>query len=346
MDNPRVAQPPTLDPSVDWGQTQGEILCPLCDYNLRGLPDPRCPECGYRFEWADLIDPARRRHPYLFEHHPTRKAWSFFRTVRGGLWPHRFWTSLHPAQPSYVRRLILYWFLACLPFLLVGLSWLFLVLSNLAQRTQQDRAAIIATFNNPVAALDPAFATLVQRFPNRAALDQYLDTHLPLPPSLRFLQRALRREWRPPWTQSLVRLVRVSLILFCWPWLTFLILLLYRMSMRRARIRNVHILRCVVYCSDVILWTAPAGALAYLVRVALVFGAIDPARLSFHRLDAPAVDTAGILVAGAFFLAFIWRLTIAYRSYLRFDHALATVLASQIIALLIVVNLLVERRPF
>jgi hypothetical protein len=26
----------------------------------RGLAEPRCPECGYWFEWADLRDPAKR----------------------------------------------------------------------------------------------------------------------------------------------------------------------------------------------------------------------------------------------------------------------------------------------
>ena len=70
-----------------------DAACPLCGYDLRGLetaPDPRCPECGRRFEWADFTDPARRRHPYLFEHHPERPAWSFARTLLGGLRPGRF----------------------------------------------------------------------------------------------------------------------------------------------------------------------------------------------------------------------------------------------------------------
>ena len=38
------------------------VNCPLCGYDLRGLVDPRCPECGYRFVWADLTDSTRRRH--------------------------------------------------------------------------------------------------------------------------------------------------------------------------------------------------------------------------------------------------------------------------------------------
>src|SRR4051794_13009935 len=63
------------------------LPCPLCDYDLRGLTEPRCPECGYWFDWSDLIDPTKRRHPYLFEHHSRRNVWSFFRTMLGGLRP-------------------------------------------------------------------------------------------------------------------------------------------------------------------------------------------------------------------------------------------------------------------
>ena len=44
----------------DWSQQVEEICCPLCGYNLRGLSEPRCPECGHRFEWHTLIDPAER----------------------------------------------------------------------------------------------------------------------------------------------------------------------------------------------------------------------------------------------------------------------------------------------
>jgi len=93
----------------DWDKIDEEIHCPLCEYNLRGLIEPRCPECGYRFTWPELLDPTRRLHPYLFEHHPERNLWSFWKTALGGLRPWRFWRSLNPVQPSSPRRLIVYW---------------------------------------------------------------------------------------------------------------------------------------------------------------------------------------------------------------------------------------------
>src|SRR5688572_27297452 len=90
------------------------VFCPLCEYDLRGLEEPRCPECGYRFTWAELHDPALRLHPYAFEHHPERNVSSFRQTLLGGLRPWRFWRTLFPTQPSQPRRLFVYWILAAM----------------------------------------------------------------------------------------------------------------------------------------------------------------------------------------------------------------------------------------
>src|SRR5881409_436100 len=94
--------------------TSDALRCPMCDYDLRGQVEPRCPECGYRFDWDELRDPARRLHPYLFEHHPERNLWSLWRTFLGGLRPRRFWSTLYPAQPSRPWRLRLYFLIVCL----------------------------------------------------------------------------------------------------------------------------------------------------------------------------------------------------------------------------------------
>src|SRR5437762_8218870 len=95
---------PAAPPRVD----DESLHCPLCGYDLRGLGDPRCPECGSRFTWAELRDPARKLHPYLFEHHPERNVSSFVQTLLGGLLPWKFWSTLLPIQPSRPKRLILY----------------------------------------------------------------------------------------------------------------------------------------------------------------------------------------------------------------------------------------------
>ena len=107
LDPPPAASPSPPD-APDWDAVREEVRCPLCGYQLRGLVEPRCPECGYTFSWPELTDPTRRRHPFLFEHHPNRNLWSFRRTLWAGLRPGRFWRSLSPAQPSFPRRLAAY----------------------------------------------------------------------------------------------------------------------------------------------------------------------------------------------------------------------------------------------
>jgi hypothetical protein len=97
--------------SPDWTSISHEVLCPLCEYNLRGLNTPRCPECGYPFEWTEILDQRRQNHPYLFEHHPEQNFKSFWQTAAGACRPRQFWISLHPGQRSRLWRLFLYWFL-------------------------------------------------------------------------------------------------------------------------------------------------------------------------------------------------------------------------------------------
>src|SRR5689334_19280249 len=98
----RTAAAPSLNPDAapDWDAIPEEGGCPLCEYILRGLSEPRCPECVYRFIWPELFDPALKAHPYLFEHNLRRPVRSFVRTMVGGLRPQKLWSSLRPTQPS------------------------------------------------------------------------------------------------------------------------------------------------------------------------------------------------------------------------------------------------------
>ena len=93
----------------DWSSITRDIKCPMCDYNLRGLIAPTCPECGYRFQWDRVLYPIRYLHPYLFEHHPDRNIGSFVQTQTRNFRPFGFWKTIDPSQPLNVRRLMIYW---------------------------------------------------------------------------------------------------------------------------------------------------------------------------------------------------------------------------------------------
>ena len=71
------------------------VPCPLCEYELRGLAEPRCPECGYRFEWAEVLAPAAAP-PFVFECQPRHNVTSFVATQWNGYGPRRLWRGFRP----------------------------------------------------------------------------------------------------------------------------------------------------------------------------------------------------------------------------------------------------------
>lgn len=70
---------------------EADVLCPRCSYNLRGLIQLRCPECGLTFAREDL-DVEKRWQRGLFEFRPG--VASYLRTQRRML------------SPSFARRLL------------------------------------------------------------------------------------------------------------------------------------------------------------------------------------------------------------------------------------------------
>jgi hypothetical protein len=109
----RVTQSDPSDVPPDWSGSAVELTCPLCGYDLRGLATPRCPECGFAFTWAELLDAKRDRHPWLFEHaRRGRQVKAFLATYFRTCLPQRYWRQVTPANPVRLRRLLLYWLIA------------------------------------------------------------------------------------------------------------------------------------------------------------------------------------------------------------------------------------------
>ena len=165
-------------PIADSPGSAEPVQCPLCDYDLRGQIEPRCPECGYRFVWEELRDPRLRLHPYLFEHHPERNSWSFLRTLRGGMMPRRFWRGLLPIQPSRPRRLVLY-------YVIVALALMSGLVVQLAQLTADEITGNRAMRRNAAQSLaTPQGINVLNTHPKFAGktVQQVIDQELPLEP--------------------------------------------------------------------------------------------------------------------------------------------------------------------
>lgn len=281
--------------AYDSAPVDEDVLCPLCYYNLRGAAESRCAECGYRFEWRDLRDPERRRHSYLFEHHPRHNLWSFVRTFKGALRPRMFWRELRPGQPSNVRRLVVYWFVTNLFALALPLAMVGMDMARYAIYNQQSRAW-------------------------RATAPQaWLDAVFPLPPSVTFFTSYFSTQRR---TLSIP--LTVAAMYMAWPWLTFLALNVFQISMLRARISASHVLRCVVYTFDAMAiqcWLLLFAAGLMIAGSELLLGTQYWTWIGNFMIGWVLMSVA----------LFIYRLTVAYRLYLQFHRPFLTVFASQVI---------------
>lgn len=266
---PAVAAP-------DWQSVTDDVACTRCGYNLRGLTQPRCPECGLEFEWADLLDPARRRHPYLFEHQARYGRFeSFVRTAVGALNPWRFWRTITLQQPCNSRRL--WWF------------WLI----------------VLALY----AAVCGGITSLVLSVPG-------MTTRLGGP------------------TQIVVALTLPLLLQTS----TIGALLVFQQTLSRWRIRSYHVTRTAVYAGvGLHLGMAFAVLAQMIVRLQGWVTTVPPN--SPLWTVASAILMVVVVVAPLHWWASLW---CAYRRYLKIRHCLAMLVASQVIAALVVINLLAQ----
>ncbi len=323
-----------------------DVLCPLCNYNLRGLPEPRCPECGGQFNWEELRDPAKRLHPYLFEHHPDRKIWSLFRTLRGGLLPRRFWTTLLPVQPSYPKRLILYWmicaalaFMSCFTQFAIHATYLYL--PTKMQRTMLKQyylgPGVLLPNGATTRATTQQTAAITDRF---GSVQNYIDVNFPMPPSKAFFERVVGLRFAPS-PSARLRLVNsiqstalLVLVVLLWPWCAAGVMLLFRASMRHAAVRSIHLLRVTVYCMDVLVWVAALWLAADVIRyVSGLFVPVSVRYLTYSTTVAIRILAGGAILGG---LILTYRLGVAMSKYLRFRHAMAMAFSVQIILTLLV----------
>ncbi|MFO0974633.1 MAG: hypothetical protein U1A27_14510 [Phycisphaerae bacterium] len=275
-----------------------------------------------------MLDPAARHHPYLFEHHPEANLWSFRRTLFGSWRPRRFWTTLHPAQPSRPRRLLAY----ALVILGTALfAWGGLMVGSLAtcaqiiaQRDAADRAYLLAFYSGPQTPPERQRWIISQY----GSIANYINT---FSPSVSFW--TMMRGWRGLRLDAPIRVLLWSVL---WPLVTFAALLVFQQSMRRAKVAASTSGRCIAYCLDATV------VLGLLISAAVFIGdnlSIWPTLLSVgvSQLLLFIGIPLSLMITGAVW--FGYRLICAYRRYLRFQHAVATIIAAQLVTGMVFLNL-------
>ena len=326
----------TPDAPPDWTTT--ELACPLCGYNLRGLTDPRCPECGFAFRWADLLAAGRDRHPWLFEHGRGRNVRTFLSTYARTALPRRFWRTVTPANPVHVGRLIVYWLIASLPMVAIAAAPVPGQVVRLARRNLAMRALYGQLLTT--APLGGHLLTAAEVARHQAQI----DAEIPAPWSVAFVRQAWSAVHLTPDRYR----VAAAAVTVAWPMLSVVALLLFPASMRRAKVNVGHVMRAAVYGCDF-------GLLTCIVA-AVVFSPAAPSGISVYAVNPrgpptlvslvpsgpfPPRDMPLLLVILGCAIVATYRLTIAYARYLRFDRPLLTVMAAQVVVLLSVVVVLV-----
>ena len=340
------------------------LTCPLCEYDLRGQVDERCPECGFAFTWAELRDAQRDRHPWLFEHGRRRSVRSFGATYVRSAFPRRFWRAVTPANPVHVGRLVVYAVLANAVLAAAALVPLVRVAIAVARSDMATRSTFAVRPDGSFVGPDPAYArpfAFVGKYPGPGVpvvtlTAAELDGLAPRVGSAAYVGQ-VRDAWSADASRGGVRRraeadgVAVAVVL-AWPWLTLAALLVFQASMRRAKVPARHVLRAVVYGCDLALLTVAAAAVLYGVTIdapaystAYTPGYDDgPWPLAtwvpagpFHWSAMPVVLAVVLCLAVA-----SYRMTVACARYLRFDRPLLTVLVAQAMVVLAVAVVLVR----
>jgi hypothetical protein len=325
IDPPQAAE--QSDPPPDWATHAADVTCPLCGYNLRGLTEPRCPECGHAFKWRALLDESSWRHPYLFEHHPRRPVRSFARTFVASLRPRRFFGgNVRPEHTPRPRMLVLFWLLLALVTILAPTLALTAYLLPTIYEEHQLELAMLQRYRGAEQQrwkrLPPGAPFVIGTLRRYGSFQGYLDGMYPLPTFWQAARLRLMAQHR----LAVPAIVKPALSLVVWPWLSFAALMLFPQTMHRHRVLPAQVFRVVVYS---------ATPMFPLLLVALALPFLPAARDALEEIGGSIVFwRMSPSMIGALLLAYpvlSYRLGVGYRQYLRFSQPLATVLLAQLV---------------
>lgn len=314
--------PPTLT-APDWSAGIHDLFCPMCKYDLFGLSQPCCPECGYTFDWNELRDAKLTKHPYLFEHHPEANFKSYFQTMLHQLFQFKFWSQLKPTHQVNIRRLIVYWGVICILFVLLNVL-------NAANVSEHQWGNLAAKHNHAVARFKASHTLWPQ-----ADVQTYITENLPSPTWSEIARPGVDAFVRCNFPNQLM--FDILLVLTAWPILTFLFIQIFKVSILRSGVQRGHFLRVFIYAGDHLIFVFIY--FAYLIvdeaiKLALYrFGIFNVGLKGYSWSDWTSLKDLRLLSA-IWLLIFLLRVSIARHRYLRVRQALTMIAISQIILVL------------
>lgn len=295
------------DPSapIEWTTVQDETVCPRCEYNLYGLTEPRCPECGLRFTWSELRGVDFNPQSPLFENPRRPRSWTFFATVARSMIPWRFWRNLRLTHPINRRRLFEFYLICAV---LIPLTGILPIVSTAFGRQYLNNISVNRMYALRWSTSQPKSGWLKDRVDEAGGIQNYLNQTFPTD-FWGNLKQFMR--FGVTW-----RMVVVFLVLpLAWPIVSFFALLIFESSLKKSKPGRWHVFRCVIYPYSAFLVSATCfGALG-----ALELGNV----LNFRWLENLAIIPINIA------LLYPISLAVAAKRYLRINRPITTVLLSQ-----------------
>jgi len=269
----------------DWSKAVPieQLICRRCGYHLYGLTETRCPECGESFTWNQVLDDYHRRQKPLFEYRWREEPIrSLVRTWLLTLRPGKLWRQIDIHDRPRVGPLLVILVVATIAIGVVGIVPGFI-----------EEAIDRWRFARQMAARGRSVPNLGGMLPTVAWL-----------------------AWNNRLLFEFVRFVGL------WTFFTFASLLVFQQSLRRCRVRTMHVFRVCVYA---VIGVAPLAAAVFFIA-----SAVQRGFRTFWFFEEQIATVALILVVG--FGA--WSVGQGYRRYIRMPHSIGVVIAAQIVALL------------
>lgn len=314
-----AASTSTPGEAPDWSTISREIVCPLCDYNLRGLVEAWCPECGYRTTWAELVDPDIADHPWFFETCRKQKIRAMVKTLIVSQRPLRFWSIIKPTRVPRPRRIAMYWL--CVAAMVV-VPFIGMLAYSIGRQYYVIYGERLEWVSLPNALPLPHWSETNPAYPWRFGGP-------PMYPSFYAAYQEADRAmgWRETGANTTSLFILGGFLL--WPWCTLMGLQIFRRTMRMRRINSPHVMRCAIYSADAV------PILALLVIPIVRWRCTSVERwahpwMLYGRIFEPVILAALCSCA----MVLTARLCIAYRRYLGFPHAVGVCIAAELIVVL------------
>lgn len=275
---------PACGLEFDWSKAVPieQLVCRKCGYHLYGLRDTRCPECGESFTWNQVLDDYHRRQKPLFEY-----RW----------------------REEPIRSLVRSWWLTLRP----GKLWRLIDIHDRPRVGPLLVILVVATIALTVVDIVASFievAIAYWRFAREmAARGRSVPSLGGMLPTVAWLA------WNNRLFFEFVRIVGI------WSFFTFVSLLVFQQSLRRCRVRTVHVFRVCVYA---VIGVAPLVAAVFFTTGAVLDG------LDIYWIEAQIATVALVLVVGFGAVS----VGLGYRRYIRMPHSVGVVIAAHVMGLL------------